>query len=374
MNNFIRITLPTIMIMLVVIELILRMMPVDDPYKWFKQDRMSQINCRYIPSQFSPNQKCQFESNEGLPGVDSVITFSTNNYGFRGNNIKDKKDNCYRIFLVGGSTTECLYIDDKNSPNNKMQNLLKDIHAEVYNAGKSGDTSVDHIAMLSHRLVHLKPDLIILLCGLNDLHRGGRYDYTHRWQGGYDGNNANSLLFDLKLFLTDFQIPRRVYYTVRPNSIETIRFESNYLEAISHLKKLPTNSKEPEANIVAYETNLRSFAGICKQNNIKLILVTQASTWNSKEDSSINNLHWMSFIGEYRYQEEMMEKLLEKYNNIMKKVAFDSNVELYDLSKRVPRTKEYFYDDCHFNNNGADFYASELSDFIRTNHKINKSF
>ena len=143
-------------------------------------------NNNYIPSSYEANQKFHLYSNEGLYGIDSNTTFTTNNFGFRGEDLEeDKNKNEYRIFLVGGSTTENFYIDDSKSVEKRIQDKLISIidtgrGLKVLNAGKSGDISTDHLSMLAHRINHLQPDLIVLLCGINDFRRSiNGYDYLH---------------------------------------------------------------------------------------------------------------------------------------------------------------------------------------------------
>lgn len=205
MKDFFRITVPVTCVLLVFAEIVLRFFPVEDPYKIQKLERVGKKN-RYIPSQFLPNQKYTFESKEGIPHLDTLVHFSTNNYGFRGKELKNKAADCYRIFLIGGSTTECLMLDDSKAPHALMQNQLRDFQVEVYNAGKSGDMSIDHLAMLIHRVAHLEPDLIVLLCGINDLKRSHNLDYTLIDSVEFNFAKEGSFKTDLKLFLSNFQL------------------------------------------------------------------------------------------------------------------------------------------------------------------------
>lgn len=367
MKNFFKITIPVLIIMLVIVELVLRILSIEDPYKTQKQERFREQNS-YIPSQFLPNQNYTFQSKEGLAGLDTSITFLTNNYGFRGNTLKSKKVGDLRIFLMGGSTTECLMIDESKAPHTKIQNQLKDMGAEVFSAAKSGDMSVDHLAMLAHRVVHLQPDIIVLFCGINDLKRSNNFDYTFIDSVAYEHHKEGTIKTDLKFFLSNFQIFRRIHAIFSKSSLKTIQWKSNFKEKAEVVSKLPKMKLPPNINLEAYKTNLNSFIGICLRQHIKLILVTQASTWNSKVDSNISKLHWMTSYGNVRGDQKDLDSLLEKYNDVMRELAIDSDILLYDLAKKIPKTSLYFYDDCHFNNNGAAFYADSLSYFIRKNY------
>jgi hypothetical protein len=156
--------------------------PVPDPYQQYKYS--PPVN-PFIRSEFPINYHATSDNTEGLPGVEARNAFNTNNMGFRGDSmVVPKPKNEYRIFMIGGSSTECRVLDDSAAITAILQKRLNeaipsDLSIKVYNAGKSGDSSPDHIAMLGHRIVHLEPDLIIVFSGANDLTRSiFGYDYT----------------------------------------------------------------------------------------------------------------------------------------------------------------------------------------------------
>lgn len=348
------------------VEIVLRFVPVEDPYKSQKLERARNKNS-HIPSHYLPNQKYTFTSKEGLPGLDSVTQFTTNNYGFRGNQLKDKKAGAFRIFLMGGSTTECMLIDDNKAPHSLMQNQLSNLRAEVFNTAKSGDMTVEHLAMLVHRVVHLQPDLIVLFCGINDLKRSHNFDYTQIDSLAFNQKKKSSFKTDLKFFLSNFQIVRRLHNSINPPSLETIQWTTDFRKKTDQVTALPNMITRPKINLKAYQTNLNSFIGICLRQRIKLVLVTQASTWNSKTDPEVRKLHWLTSYGNVKCSETVLDTLLEKYNSVMRNIADSSDILLYDLAKKIPKSREFFFDDCHFNNKGARFYADSLSAFIREN-------
>ena len=148
--------------------------PVPDPYEAVKTLR--NIN-RYIKSEFPRNYWAQTEPEEGLLGIKGPNSFSTNNMGFRGDYLLEPKPASeFRIFMIGGSTTEGLYLDDSQTITKILQDELGQylddhVQVKVQNAGKSGDSLPDHLSMLVHRIVHLQPDLIVLFSGVNDLTR-----------------------------------------------------------------------------------------------------------------------------------------------------------------------------------------------------------
>jgi hypothetical protein len=49
--------------------------------------------------------------------------------------------------------------------------------------------------------------------------------------------------------------------------------------------------------------------------------------------------------------------ILQRYNDIARKVAFENNVLLVDLAVQLPKSSRYFYDTIHFTNEGSSAVA-----------------
>ena len=99
--------------------------------------------------------------------------YGMNSEGFRGPEfIKDKPNDIYRIIAIGGSTTFGAGVADENTwPSileKKLQNISGDKDIEVINAGTPGLNSFSENILVKERLVHYKPDLIIVYDGNND--------------------------------------------------------------------------------------------------------------------------------------------------------------------------------------------------------------
>jgi len=376
-KSFFTITVPMILVLLVIIEIIFwKVAPVADPFA--KHKNSAPLNNQYIESQFPKKVSYTFEIEFDLPLMDSSATFTTNNMGFRGDSlISPKPRNEYRIFLVGGSTTENLFIDDSIGFERQIQEKLQvenpAIRIKVYNAGKSGDASPDHLAMLGQRLVHLKPDLIILFPGINDLNRlAADYDYLH-----YPVKSTEierNWLVDLKFFLSNFQLMRRLINVMNPeeeSARKAIFLTTNYKDKVKEVQSLPLESSLPEFDISIYERNTQSFIGICKSQNIDLLLLTQTFTWDSDEDNNLSNSHWMVGIGDKRYPEDALAGRLMEMNQSIIDLAVRDSVDLLDLEKLIPKTNAYFYDDCHFNKGGVSYSTDLISSTIQKTYFTN---
>lgn len=107
-----------------------------------------------------------------MPGIRGPSRFRANSRGLRGDEIPD--DPSYRILACGGSTTECLFLDQAETWPQRLQDKLSagppGPRVWVGNAGKSGLTTRDHVVQLLYLLPELpRIDTVLFLVGVNDL-------------------------------------------------------------------------------------------------------------------------------------------------------------------------------------------------------------
>ena len=101
-------------------------------------------------------------------------TIHINIEGFRGPEItKDKPENTFRVFVVGGSSTLGVGVLDNETSSAYLQEEYNKaglgFNVEVINAGISSAWSATETSMIKERLVNYDPDLIIVYDGWNDL-------------------------------------------------------------------------------------------------------------------------------------------------------------------------------------------------------------
>jgi lysophospholipase L1-like esterase len=294
--------------------------------------------------------------------------------GFRGDYLETPKPiNEFRIFMIGGSTTECFYLDNSQSINAVLQQYLQyhvsfETSIKVYNSGKSGDASDDHISMLAHRIIHLDPDMIIVFSGINDLTRSiYNYDYLHYMKLS---SKKYSPILLLQFFSTEFHIPRRLYYLLKKVSktdqeiIQEITLKSDYRSKVELRKSSPISDEKPVVDIRSYKNNLETIAGIARFHKIQLVFITQQTTWNSSVDTNAQYWHWILYRNGKTYREEFMDEALESLNDIMRQISIENSITIYDLVKLIPKSLEFFYDDVHFNVKGASVTGNELGKYI----------
>jgi lysophospholipase L1-like esterase len=349
-------------------EVVLRIAaPVADPTRSAAQHVNAQNP--YIRFEYPRRYAAVTQIEPGLPGMDGRHSFTTNAYGFRGDSLAvPKPPREYRVFVVGGSTAECFYLDDADDMSRVAQNALAADTTrvvKVYNVGLSGTASDDHVAMIAQRLVHLEPDAVVVFAGVNDLRRSIQdFDYLH-----YTSYRAASPPLYRRVLLKS-QIVRRVVYFRRrvdpdPEQVlEARTLKSDYARKVALQQSTPVTSAPVRVDTTSYRTNLRTMAGIARANGFALVFVTHPSSWNSQVDPSIREHHWMCVYDGVAYREDAMDAGLEQLNDVMRAVAVEDSVPLFDLARETPKSSEYFYDDCHFNRRGAFAAGSGLARFM----------
>ena len=130
---------------------------------------------------FSPTIRSTTNSSSlkpaNLVGVSPEGRFSTNSLGIRGPEFSPA--DTYRILCVGGSTTECLYLDDAKTWPAVLMQILNDPEPGIWvgNVGRSGTTAPQHALLLSQLPEARQVDCWVVLCGINDM--GQQFNGTY---------------------------------------------------------------------------------------------------------------------------------------------------------------------------------------------------
>ncbi len=108
----------------------------------------------------------------GFGGVDENVV-NINSEGLRGAEFsKNKTENTYRIFVLGGSTTfGAGVLDNQTFPyylEKSFDDSNLDFKVEVINAGWPGRWSLQEAAMVKEQLLEFEPNLFIVYDGIND--------------------------------------------------------------------------------------------------------------------------------------------------------------------------------------------------------------
>jgi len=353
----------SLLVSLLVAEVALRLLhPLPDPYERFKIEPLVAPNTPYVPSAWPAGYRRAVRAEPGLPGIDTrTRRFSTNELGFRGGPLAiPKPAGEYRVFVVGGSTTECLFLDDAESLTARLEVYLRPLapgrDVRVYGAAHSGDRSWDHVAMVSQRIAHLQPDLVIVFAGINDLNAGitGR-DYLMR-----DSGQPLSRRTLAKMVFSESQLGRLVHAAFDRRDHAVI--VSQVRRSAARIAALPVTPFPHRPDPARYGENLATLAGIARAHGARFVMMTQATTWMGG-DPRARQWFWLGGTRAH-HREAALDSAMRAYNAEMMRVGAEQGIPVYDLYGNIPRTLDNFYDDVHFNARGADTAARLLATFL----------
>ncbi len=264
-------------------------------------------------------------------------------------------------------------MDDRDDMSHVAQTVLA-AHArpsttfKVYNVGMSGAASDDHVAMISQRLVYLEPDMIVVFAGINDLTRSiYDFDYLH-----YVDFHPISWSRCLKHLVMESQMMRRAYYLRQRlhkdprQMLEERVLETKYAGLVGLQRTLPETDAAPRTDEKSYAINLESIVGLARAHGFALVFMTQQSTWNSAVDPHTRDWSWMRNRTDVTFREDKMDAALERLNDTMRSVAAQNDVPVFDLARTMPKSLEFFYDDCHFNTAGSIAAGQRLARMLIT--------
>lgn len=327
-----------------------------------------------------------------MPGISGQSRFAVNSGGIRGDELTPSHTN--RILTIGGSTTECAYLDQYETWPYLLQKTLTENTSHnvwVGNAGMSGRPTANYLTAMQYLpLSEMRIDTIILLIGVNDFLKRLARDES------YDPNflakpEAAAILLDDTFTAGSHPYPDDPFFKktglwrllrkvksviLQKNAQHNIQDESGKIyvtwrkhrqQAVEIRNELPDLSSALEE----YARNINKMIDIAQEKSIRLIFMTQPTMWKPSLSKELEALLWMGGIGNYQteshkvyYSSEALEKGMDKYNNILLEICRERQVECIDLSSILEKDTTVFYDDDHFNESGAKKVSTVLSNYI----------
>ena len=177
-----------------------------------------------------------------------------NSIGIAGDEIKEKPDNTYRIFAVGGSTTYGYNERASETWPGYLQQIINekitDKEIEVINAGIPGATSTSEYGFIKNKLPPFDPDLIIMYDGWNE--RKGKVgnvnESIRNWEsvcelGKNEGFDTIIIIQPLPItgqrVLTEQEIQNAV-----PRNLPYLQKSQQYVDAFEELDKVCTKTAD----------------------------------------------------------------------------------------------------------------------------------
>ena len=309
-----------------------------------------------------------------------------NRWGFRGDNIEQPKGaNVFRIFVFGGSTVFCGTVPYEQSHCYLLESRLRQAYPqyqiEVQNLGTDWHSTEHDTIKLLFLAQDFSPDLVITYHAINDLARSltpdafgeGPYwpDYRH-----YFGAAANLASGGRKVSWT--VITGHWCSDLRFDQIRVIGPEGKGLNGVRTLfvpKARPVEVTRWQS-LPAFERNLRDFIGIARSKEMQVIVATQPSLYRADLTDAEQQL--LAFLLSHHFQGKRpslnsMIEGMRRFNDITRRLATESGIELVDLERLMPKSTEYMFDDVHYTKAGNELVGNAFADHIIESKLIDRA-
>ncbi len=310
------------------------------------------------------------------PGLDETISgtrFRINSLGFRGPETTiAHKPGQTRIICLGGSTTFGMYHlkDGTQAYPGQLDRILKSkgFPAEVLNGGVPGYSTRTTLINIISRIRYLKPDLVLVMHNTNDLAQNGSGRLREKQALPVYGGRSSTFL-PWWLIRHSYAAAELEY---RLGMIKWPSFNSRPPQAAPVQKEKGGHElgKYSEADAQVFEENLNLLADQAEKFGFRLGFITMAQAIRPETD--LNNLTEdekrmnLDRLGRtyYRLDPDQVGYGLERYNDIIRKVARERNLILSDSAPDVPKTPEFFYDRVHLRPPGYAIVAAKAAEAI----------
>jgi lysophospholipase L1-like esterase len=319
-----------------------------------------------------PVNKKVLITNTRLKSLDTEILHTRNSIGFRGRDIPANFKVYLSIVTVGGSTTECYYLSDKKTWPAKLEDKLSREFNNIWvnNAGFDGHSTFGHQILIEDFLVKMKPSIILLLVGGNDVGRddlGKGFDDAQLRDKSDIGNYFLEKSEVANLFLNLWRRYMAYKRDIGHYGMEFEQLINNPQYVVLDNDKIQMSLAKEKKFLDMYRIRLQRIVDTCRMNGIDLVLITQPMLYGVGKDDIIN-LDLEKVRTRNNQNGLLAWKRLELYNSVTREVSLKSKLLLIDLANSMPKSSKYFYDHVHFTNDGAekvsDIIESQLRDYI----------
>jgi hypothetical protein len=266
------------------------------------------------------------------------------------------------LVFIGGSTTECRYIDEEHRFPYLVGVLLEQqtgIKINSYNAARSGNHSLNSLDILLNKVFPIKPDIVVMLENINDL-------TILLYESSYwNRDSSRSVIFDInkEMDANYFKLIRDRYI---PNLAMAMRNFDSSLRLLWKSKKKSRDEfahirgkhvvYDESAMVEQFEMNLQSFIYLCKARNIIPVIMTMPSRFKEKPDKIILDAFNNPPLDYFQFKQ-----IFDLFNKSILKKAQENNIMVIDLAKEIPQENEFMYDIVHYTDKGARKVADIIS-------------
>lgn len=308
-----------------------------------------------------------------LPGIYGPSRFSTGPDGIRAAALPAGGQ--IRVLCIGGSTTECVYLDDTETwPALLPAQVGGTPPIWVGNVGISGFDTEDHLRFVEESPLLDGVAALVVQPGINDLWRflAGEVeamDYGRFAEpvDGVDGANqvgATAARPYRPWWTRSWLI--QLYHTLRqppprPEEREGVGGTEYQIRREKRAAAELTGDLPPLGpGLDAYRGRIEALVAACHARGVPVLFTTQAVVWRDGLPPEAAARCWFGWLPDGRYLTlGALRQAMGRYNTALAEVCAHAGAPCVDLSP-LNGDPGLFYDDCHFTELGARRVAERV--------------
>ena len=313
------------------------------------------------------------------------IIHSKNSLGFRGPELVDNES--IKIITVGGSTTENYHYDDSKTWSQLFNNKLSlkfNKSLWVNNAGLDGHSTFGHIKLIEDYIIKIKPDVILLLIGANDVGLDKKNSFDIVYDFSLDniltvGNQrylkrnfgsflaTKSELFSLLLNLY------RYYIKTEFNHIYS-SFDSVVTSKIDYQNHADRNTIYPFSDFINEHNHLKD--NLISQYSERIIKIIDLSNKHKFKPVFITQPTIHGIDAEDNFQKKKISVAdkfylnLEIYNEELRNITKKYQIDLIDLAILMPKNENFYTDKIHHTEEGLEYISDIVANYFIDNCEL----
>jgi len=260
----------------------------------------------------------------------------------------------------------------------RLNESRSDLRVWVGNVGKSGMNARDHATQVRSILGEQGGiDLLVVLVGVNDLFLRLQQDADFDPDYLEDPEQRGEQMrrgFALLPVRLDQRFPRwkrlalwrlgsRIKDRALPSALGQDAAGSVYTGWRAKRRsasRIRTELPDLTGALEEYGRNLERIIDVCEELGVRPVFVTQPTMWAADLAPELAELMWFGGVGDFMEREgceyyslAALAEGMQRYNAVLAAVTARRGVDCLDVVPELPRDTRTFFDDCHFNEEGA---------------------